>query len=598
MTVLSAPLQTQAALLDALDDAIVVVDLDDHVVFVNAAARALFGYRAGELRGTHVETLIPERLRAAPATGGRLRGLAGRRQRALDTRFELTARQRDGRELPVEATLGWADLDGATFAVFKVRKIAERERAEAVQRLAAVVASSPDAILTKDLDGIITTWNRGAERIYGYSAAEAIGQPVSMLVDPQHVDELDQIMAQIKRGQAVEALETVRVGKDGRAREMSVSVSPLRGPDGAVVGAATVARDLSARKRADERVRALLESAPDAVVVINEHGRIVFVNRKTEALFGQPREALLGETVQVLMPEWRDRPAYLDFLHGTQPGGTAFERVAQRADGTEFPTEVTFSPLRTEDGLLVFASIRDITGRKAIEEELRRSNHDLEQFAYVASHDLSEPLRVIAGFVDLLARRYRGRLDEDADRFIGFTVAGVERMQALIDDLLAYSRAGRVAIEAREVDTAAIVRDVLWGLEPQISERGVVVEVGDLPTVRAEKALLRQIFANLISNAIKFSDSEQPVVRIGAARQRDGWRFDIEDNGPGVDPRYADRVFEMFQRLHGRDVPGSGMGLAIVKRLAERHGGRAWVSPAQPRGSVFHFTLSDRAGDP
>lgn len=596
MSVLSAELQGHTALLEAVDDAIVVLDLDDRVAFANAAARAMLGYRGEELRGASVEMLLPERLRGTAMIGRRLRGVARRRQGSLASSFDVTVRHRDGHDFPVQATMGWAEVDGSTLALFKLRRIAERDRIEAIQRLAAVVQSSPDAILTKDLDGIITSWNPGAERIYGYSAAEAIGRSVSMLMDAERVHEMDDIIEEIKRGRAIESLETVRIGKGGRVRQVSVSVSPLRDADGAVVGAATVARDITEAKRADERVRALLESAPDAVVVIDESGRIVLINRKTEEVFGYSREALLGEPVQSLMPEWRrgEQPAYLDAVALTDSGSQAFERVARRADGSELPTEITYSPLRTDDGWLVYASIRDITERKAIEEELRRSNHDLEQFAYVASHDLSEPLRVIAGFVDLLARRYRGRLDEDADRFIGFTVAGVERMQALIDDLLAYSRAGRATVHAREVDAAEVVNDVLWCLQPQIKERGVTVEVAQLPKVQAEKALLRQIFQNLISNAIKFSDSEHPVVHIGAARERGGWRFEVRDNGPGVDPRYAERVFEMFQRLHGRDIPGSGMGLAIVKRLAERHGGRVWVTAAEPRGSVFHFTLRER----
>jgi light-regulated signal transduction histidine kinase (bacteriophytochrome) len=212
----------------------------------------------------------------------------------------------------------------------------------------------------------------------------------------------------------------------------------------------------------------------------------------------------------------------------------------------------------------------------------------------VASHDLSEPLRVIAGFVDLLARRYRGRLDEDAERFIDFIVSGVERMQALIDDLLNYSRAGRAQLERQPVDVGAVIRDVLWALGPQLRARAVQVDVSELPVVHAEKAMLRQIFQNLISNAIKFGDPDHPAIRIAATRVLGGWRFDVQDNGAGIESRYAERVFEMFQRLHGRDVPGSGMGLAIVKRLTERLGGRVWVNTAQPAGSIFSVTIPDR----
>jgi PAS domain S-box-containing protein len=360
-----------------------------------------------------------------------------------------------------------------------------------------------------------------------------------------------------------------------------------------------VGRDITAHKRVDRTLRALLESAPDAVVVVGPEGRIAFVNRQTEELFGHPRDHLLGRDFETLLPA-RLRAVGPDRVTAfAEPDrrqtGAALELVGLRADGSEFPIEMTFSPLEAPEGVLVYAAIRDITERKLIDEELRRSNRDLEQFAYVASHDLSEPLRVIAGFTDLLARRYRGQLDTEADRFINFIVSGVERLQALIDDLLAYSRAGRGDIELQRVDTDALVREVLWSLEPQLTAKHVSVEVDKLPVVRAEPALLRQIFQNLISNAVKFCDSEEPRITVRAADVGEEWRFEIEDNGPGVDPRHAERVFEMFQRLHGREVAGSGMGLAIVKRLTERHGGRVWVMPASPRGSIFSFTIPDRA---
>jgi light-regulated signal transduction histidine kinase (bacteriophytochrome) len=273
-------------------------------------------------------------------------------------------------------------------------------------------------------------------------------------------------------------------------------------------------------------------------------------------------------------------------------------RVTKSGDGIMI--SLSASPLRDGRGAIAGAATvaRDMTERALIEEELRRSNQDLEQFAYVASHDLSEPLRVIAGFVDLLARRYRGRLDEDADRFIDFIVTGVERMQRLIDDLLLYSRAGRGQLQRTSVDVGEVVRDVLWALGPQLRDREVEVDVAELPTVLAERAMLRQIFQNLISNAIKFGDPSRPWVRIRAVHQPGAWRFEVEDNGAGIEPRYAERIFEMFQRLHGREVPGSGMGLAIVKRLTERLGGRVAVAPADPKGSIFTVTIPDRDRPP
>jgi PAS domain S-box-containing protein len=226
--------------------------------------------------------------------------------------------------------------------------------------------------------------------------------------------------------------------------------------------------------------------------------------------------------------------------------------------------------------------------------ELARSNADLEQFAYVASHDLSEPLRMVAGFVGLLARRYEGRLDDDADEFIGYAVEGVSRMRLLIDDLLAYSRVGRREQELGAVDTAEVLGRVRRVLEPAIAAAGAEIVVGTLPVVRADETQVGQLFQNLLSNALKFRGSDAPVVHLGAERDGDWWRFSIRDNGIGIEPRHADRIFKVFQRLNAReDYEGTGIGLAICQRIVDRHGGRLWLQGWSDghRGAEFRFTL-------
>jgi PAS domain S-box-containing protein len=389
--------------------------------------------------------------------------------------------------------------------------------------------------------------------------------------------------------------------KDGSRIDVSATVSPLKNGRGMLVGASTIARDITERKRTEQNFRALLESAPDAIVIVDTGGRIALVNGQTETLFGYEREEMLGRAVEMLLPE-RFRDAHREQRGGylaeprTRQMGAGLELQGLRNDGIEVPVEISLSPLRTPQGMLVSATIRDVSDRRRVEAELRRSNADLERFAYVASHDLSEPLRVIAGFVDLLARRYEGQLDEEADRFIAFTVSGVERMQALIDDLLAYSRITRIELQLLVVDTAAIVNDVVQELHEAIAERGTLMEVGELPTVRGEPRLLRQVFQNLIANAVKFTAGEPPKVRISATWQKGEWRFEVQDNGPGIDPRYAQRVFEVFQRLHGRDVPGTGIGLSIAKRAVEAHGGTIQVEPAPGGGSIFSFTIPQPRG--
>jgi signal transduction histidine kinase len=224
--------------------------------------------------------------------------------------------------------------------------------------------------------------------------------------------------------------------------------------------------------------------------------------------------------------------------------------------------------------------------------ELARSNADLEQFAYVASHDLSEPLRMVSGFVGLLARRYGGKLDDDADEFIGYAVEGVSRMRMLIDDLLAYSRVGRSENAMRMVDTGAVVERVLRVLESQIAESGAEIVRGELPRVRADETEIGQLFQNLLSNALKFRGEAAPVVEVGAERENGWWRFSVRDNGIGIEPRHADRIFKVFQRLNPREAyAGTGIGLAICQRIVDRHGGRIWLQAGTRGGTEFRFTL-------
>jgi light-regulated signal transduction histidine kinase (bacteriophytochrome) len=255
------------------------------------------------------------------------------------------------------------------------------------------------------------------------------------------------------------------------------------------------------------------------------------------------------------------------------------------------------------------AQVQDITRRKRTEDrlakvaaelerratELERSNADLQEFAYVASHDLSEPLRMVSSYTQLLARRYGEQLDSDAHEFIGFAVDGVNRMQRLIDDLLAYSRAGTQEYRIGPVDTEELVRDTLGGMQATIADAGATIVVDDLPTVRGDEGQLRQLFQNLIGNGIKFRGEAPPRVEVAAEREGSAWRFSVEDNGIGIDPRYAERIFSVFKRLHTRDkYPGSGVGLSICKRIVERHQGRIWVEQGELGGSRFCFTIPDR----
>jgi light-regulated signal transduction histidine kinase (bacteriophytochrome) len=259
------------------------------------------------------------------------------------------------------------------------------------------------------------------------------------------------------------------------------------------------------------------------------------------------------------------------------------------------------SPLESADGILVTAAIRNITVRKAAEaslmkmvEELNRSNEELGQFANIASHDLQEPLRMVASYTQLLSRRYKGQLDADADEFIAFAVDGASRMQRLIEDLLAYSRVGTRGMELLPTSSEEALEQALLNLRGSIENSGAVVTHDPLPIVIADEMQLIQLFQNLIGNAVKYQSTGVPLVHVSATRKAgQNWSFAVADNGLGIDPQYFERIFGMFQRLHKRDeYAGTGIGLAICKKIVERHGGTISVESQPGQGSTFRFALA------
>jgi PAS domain S-box-containing protein len=372
----------------------------------------------------------------------------------------------------------------------------------------------------------------------------------------------------------------------------------------------------------ESRFRGLLEAAPDAMVIVDRAGRIVLVNTPVVQLFGYAPDELIGQPVELLVPAQsaqahRDhRRAYLADPH-RRPMGSDLQLSGRRRDGSEFPVEISLSPAESEDGLLVIAAVRDISERLRYEEirrevaerraaeaalalhasELARSNADLEQFAYVASHDLQEPLRMVANYAQLLARRYRGRLDDDADEFIGYMVDGATRMHQLIDGLLNFSRLGTRARPFAPVNLEDALAQVLGDMRLTVERDEATITHDAMPTVTGDDVQLGQLLQNLVGNAIKFRGEARPRIHVGARRDGTEWILSVRDNGIGIAPEHADRIFLIFQRLHtASEYPGTGIGLAICRRIVERHHGRIWVESEPGAGATFSFTLPIAAG--
>jgi PAS domain S-box-containing protein len=354
----------------------------------------------------------------------------------------------------------------------------------------------------------------------------------------------------------------------------------------------------------EERLRLIVDAAPAGMLMVNHKGAIVFVNTQIERMFQYSRAELLGQAIEILVPEVarEKHPSNRDsFFHEpkTRSMGAGRDLYGLRKDGSLIPVEIGLNPLMTEGERFVLASILDITERKRGEGllrdkvlELQRSNDDLQQFAYVCSHDLQEPLRVIANFTQLFERRYKGSLDQSADEFIEFIIDATKRMQELINDLLLYSRVQTKGEEFEDTDCSTILQKALANLRVAVEETAAQVVFDSLPMVKGDSSQLIQLFQNLLSNAIKFRSQEKPVIEISVQSKGGFWLFKVHDNGIGMDMKHAERIFVIFQRLHTKETyPGSGIGLAICKKIVARHGGQIWVESEPGKGTSFFFTL-------
>ncbi len=480
-----------------------------------------------------------------------------------------------------------------------------------------LLEAAPDAMVVVNQNGEIVLLNVQAERQFGYSRDELLGQKVTNIIPMGFAERLiaDDLRAEedASAQQIGTGIDLVAQRKDGSEFPIELKLSPLASAEGTLVTAAI--RNISVRKAAEThlsqmegRYRGLLEAAPDAMVVVNQSGEIVLLNVQAEKQFGYRRDELLGQKVTNIIPTGFAERLIADDQRSAEDAsaqqiGAGIELIARRKDGSEFPIELMLSPLQNADGVLVTAAIRDISVRKQAAvvllqkvDELKRSNEELGQFAYIASHDLQEPLRMVASYTQLLSRRYKGKLDADADEFIAFAVDGARRMQRLIQDLLTYSRVGTKGRDLRPASSEDAFQQALVNLRSSIERSGAQVTHDPLPAVMADEMQLTQLFQNLVGNAIKYQKSGVPRVHVSVSSVMNGskkWAFAVKDNGIGIDPQYFERIFGMFQRLHKREeFAGTGIGLAICKKIVERHGGSISVESELGHGSTFRFALS------
>jgi PAS domain S-box-containing protein len=499
------------------------------------------------------------------------------------------------------------------------------------QRQRELVDLAQEGIWAIDAEARTTYVNPRMAEMLGYAADEMLGRSLYDFADAAGRQSISHNIERRKRG-IREQLDFRFLRKDGTPIETLVSTAPLLDATGAYTGAIAVITDMTDRQHAEAQLRrernllrTLIDNMPDFIYIKDAEARFLIANHALARLVGVASPAdLLGKSDRDFFPP--------DLAERYLADDLAVIRSGRSLIGREEPTLTLSGPLgwlittkvpvRDEAGQVIgLVGIgRDITARKRAEDErqemltrLARSNADLEQFAYVASHDLQEPLRMVASFVGLLKERYQGQLDADADEFIEFAVDGARRMQALINDLLEFSRVSTRGQPFEPTDCNRIFRQTIHDLQLVIEDHAAVVTSDPLPTVLADRAQMGQLFLNLIGNAIKYHSDRPPVVHVSAelrnadfgfrnegqspqsAIRNPQWVFSVRDNGIGIDPQDHGRIFGLFQRLHGRgEYEGAGIGLAICKKIVERHGGRIWVASALGQGSTFYFTIPQR----
>jgi PAS domain S-box-containing protein len=611
------------SLVETASAGVATIDLKGEFVLVNKALCGMVGYSQKELIGSNFADFL------YPDDGAQLlnlfaEGLASQNEHPT---FEFRTIHRDGHIVwlcfsPV-ALVHENDTIGFSAIIHDITKRVQIEEAlrQSEEKLKRYLESSPDLICVIDLKGTILFINKAAERVTGYSAEELLGKRFLELpiFTPEYLSKPPQLLEHDQAGRPTEPSELELIRKDGSRVDVEISYlftgSIIKGGKTEIIG---IARDITERKlmekalrQSEERFRNVLDNSLDMIYSLNlQTGKYEYVSPSSKRMLGYSPEEFRaldsGDLVSLVHPddaEELEQNIVNLLTHGENRTLSTEYRIKHKELDYRWASDNR--SVVYDDGnmpVAIVGSLRDVTDHKQAEEKLKqtmaklaRSNTELERFAYVASHDLQEPLRMVASYTQLLARRYKGKLDSDADEFIGYAVDGATRMQQLINALLDYSRVSTRGKSFEPTDCEDVLNRAVTNLQAAIEENGAVVTHDQLPTVMADSSQMVQLFQNLIGNAIKFHSEKKPKVHVGAERNGTECIFSVRDNGIGIDPQYFDRIFVIFQRLHGRgEYPGTGIGLAICKKIIERHKGRIWVESQPGKGATFYFTIPIR----
>ncbi|MGA2928858.1 MAG: PAS domain S-box protein [Solirubrobacteraceae bacterium] len=597
------------ALLDSAPDATVIVSERGEIEFVNALAVAMFGYAREDLIGQSIEVLVPERRRGAHP-GLRAKYLADPRTRPMGTGAELYARRKDGSEFAVEVTLSRVASETGVLVSSAIRDITERKRAEqATARLAAIVESCADAIFMLSPEGVILTWNAAAERLYGYTAEDAIDQPREMLLATGTARK--RRLALVSATNSVEGRERRR---DGSVFDVAVTTSPVKSVTGAIVGISCVVRDITERKRAEQalgRLAAIVDSSDDAIIGKTLEGQITSWNAAAQRIYGYSAEEAIGQHFSILLSAGGEHEAgeILARVRAGEPVSHS-EVVRRRRDGQVIDVSMTVSPIRDESGQVVGTSTvtRDITGHKRAERErvellqasirAESANRAKSEFLARMSHELRTPLNSIIGFTQLVELDGLTPLQSEHTRYV---LSAAEHLLELITEVLQLARieAGQVTISPEPVSLSEAVAESLALVAPQARDHGVTLSANTAGLsgggyVRADRQRLKQVLLNVLSNAVKYNRPGGRIDVSFAILEGERVRTTITDTGIGIASEQLARLFAPFERLGAEfsEVEGTGLGLALSKGFVEAMGGRIEMTSRHGIGTSVSIELA------